>query len=229
MALVSLIRVSVAIIAISVLSGKGATAQAKRQVTFHVGGFTTSGPVQVVGIKIGDGSVALDEPVTVGSHWLRDFSIELQNVSTKTIISVGALLVYPETGNNTSQSHTITTPLGVGRRPDHALLNKDGWLNPRRPEETDPPVAIQPGGAMTIKVGAKLADLSLATASEAAGGAITQVTIQPDAIYFSDESFWYADRYFVPEPAPERYRPASADDFRKKCDSAVTSIATVEE
>jgi hypothetical protein len=215
MPFVRLIRVSVAIIAISVLSGKSAMSQANSQVTFHVGGFTASGPIQVVGIKIGDKSVSLDEPVTVGSHWLRDFSIELQNVSTKTIVSVAALLVYPETGNHTPQSGTITAVVGLGRRPDHALLKSDGSLKPRSPEDSNPPVAIQPGAAMTIKVGAKLADLSLATASEAAGGPITQVAIQPDAIYFSDESFWYAGRYFIPEPAPERYRPASADDFRK--------------
>jgi hypothetical protein len=170
-------------------------------------------PVKVLSVMEGDRDIPLDTPFPVHGMWLRDIKVVLQNTSTKTIVSGGVILSYPETGDGTPQRPLITTALIRGRRPDHAYMRKDGTLTPRH-EEGSPsvPLAFAPGATLTLTVGAKLGDLNQATITQAAGN-VSRVTIQLTEYYFDDASMWISGNYFAAEPPPERYRKVTLQEF----------------
>jgi hypothetical protein len=173
----------------------------------------SNAPIKLVKILVGDKEVQLGTPISVKGMWLRDVKIVLQNTSLKMIVSGGVILTYPETSDGTPQRPLITTPIIYGMRPDHAYLNKDGSMRQRSLENTaQPPLDIAPGATWTLTPGPDLGDHNQGTVIQAAGH-VSQINIQITEYYFTDESLWRAGMYFVPEPAPERYRQVTPAEF----------------
>jgi hypothetical protein len=102
------------------------SADGPSDVTFHEPYLSSAAPVKIVRLMLGDKEIPPNTPVAVQGMWLRNVTVVLQNISTKTIVSGGVILTYPKTGDGSPGKPTISTPVIRGRRPDHAYLNKDG-------------------------------------------------------------------------------------------------------
>jgi hypothetical protein len=182
-------------------------------VTFHMLYLSPAAPVKVARLMLGDKEIPFDTPIPVQGQWLRDVSVVLQNTSSKTIVSGGVILTYPQTGNGTPDKPTISTPLIRGRRPDHAYLKKDGSLMTRSQEgPPTSPLTFAPGNTMNLTVGSPLGELNEGTIYQVTDQ-ISQVNIQVTEFYFSDDSEWNAGSYYLPEPAPVRYRKITPEEF----------------
>jgi hypothetical protein len=135
-----------------------------------------------------------------------------RNISSKTIIQGEVVFLFPEIKNQ----GTPTTPVqaigyGLGRLPEHALMQPDGTV--RKPKIQPPQTNIAPGSQMELVN----ENYSVIDAAEIQSyklvGRISKVQITIAPIYFSDGSKWMADKFFLPVPPPELWRETTAAGF----------------
>jgi hypothetical protein len=165
---------------------------------------------------LGDKEIPLDVPVQVERHWLRILRLIAQNVSSKNIVRAVVLYEFPEIGKGTPDSPRYATTSGFGKYPDYALYRADG-TKIERPSNEPAAALVPPGGIMTFPATAEVGDEDhQAEAYQKASGQITRVTIVFNSIYFSDNSKWSAETYFVPSSSIGLWDKASPEQFLNK-------------
>jgi hypothetical protein len=173
-------------------------------------------PIKVTKLMLGDKEIPLNVPIQVEGHWLRSLRLIAQNVSSKNIVRAVAFFGFPETGKGTPDSPRYVTTSGFGKYPDYALFRADG-TKIERPANEPAAALVLPGGIMTFSATTEVGDEDhQAEAYQKADGQITQVTIEFNSIYFSDNSKWMAETYFVPSSSIGRWDKAPAEQFIHK-------------
>lgn len=173
-------------------------------------------PIKVMKLMLGDKEIPLDVAVHVEGHWLRTLRLIAQNVSSKNIVRAVVFYEFPETGKGTPDSPRDVTISGFGKYPDYALYRADGTKT-ERPSHEPEAVLVPPGGIMTFPSIAEVGEKDhQAEAYQKANGQITRVTIKFNSIYFSDNSKWMAETYFVPSSSVGHWDKVSPEQFIHK-------------
>jgi hypothetical protein len=173
-------------------------------------------PIKVTKLMLGDKEIPLDVPVQVEGHWLRALKLIAQNVSSKSIVRAVVLYEFPETGKGNPDSPRYATSSGFGKYPDYALYRPDG-TKIERPANEPAAALVLPGGTMTFPATTEVGDEDhQAEANRRADGQITRVTIVFNSIYFSDNSKWMAETYFVPSSSIGHWDKAIPEQFIHK-------------
>ncbi len=191
-------------------------AESPTEVTFHLAyDYGDSAPMKVTHVLVGGKEVQLGIPASVSGMWLRGVEIVIQNTSPKPIVAASIMLLYPETGNGSTEQPTHISGLRLGRLPAHSFLNKDDSMRPLGAEAQVPEISVPPGGFMTFAFGGENhsgADSDQIRGVEKAGK-LTMIEIQLSKAYFKDGSLWNQGYFLLPVPAPEIWKKITRAEF----------------
>jgi hypothetical protein len=174
-------------------------------------GRSASWPVAVEGVAIGGRSIRLDSPVRVQNGWVPTATITLRNVSPKTIVSGGVILVFPEPGDGT-QAHPRAAcwPVQQGQVPKLVWLGHDGVYHLPPGWDRQKPLELAPGAAMRFTFTSCGQDTDATLAS----GRIHQAMLTFETFYFADGSRWSAGQYALPPlPGTRQWRMVTKEEF----------------
>ena len=166
--------------------------------TISLDGTRKSDPVSTVDFLIrgkeGWQRVAPAKPfVPKDPLWIPHTTLEIQNVSGKTIVGIWASLFFPEADNGISQ---VATQVHVGARPPQAQYNKDGeHLLPN----ADVPLALKTEDTWQIPLGTEYKNIK-SLLDERRQLPYTQMKVEFNTVYFSDGTKWSPGYYGKPDP-----------------------------
>jgi hypothetical protein len=175
-------------------------------------------------IQPGRGSGAREDapgtPFQADEDWLKNMSIFIKNRTDQVIVCAEVDLVFPETGDGTSQPVTSDT-LSVGQRPEWSRYVFDGTreelrlLNPREPldatrmrltplDPTKKPLSLAPGKTLEIRVADYIEQIQSTVEDPGTYGnakpfsQITRVNVERRTFYFENGMRWDIGTYAVP-------------------------------
>jgi hypothetical protein len=168
-------------------------------------------PVAVREVAIGGRPIRLGSPVRVQNGWVPTATITLRNVSPKTIVSGGIVLVFPEPGDGTAaHPRAACWPVQQGQVPKLVWLGRDGVYHLPPGWERQKPLELAPGAAIRLTFTSCGQDTDTTLAS----GRIHQAMLTFETFYFADGSRWSAGQYALPPlPGTRSWRMVSKEEF----------------
>lgn len=123
------------VVSLSVFPARGITANVKERPTFitvHQMPDWTEQPLEIVGVRVGDGNVAIDRSFQSSDTWLKDLTVTVKNVSHVPLIgfNVGVLFQKDLTGDE------VMPPIEIRRGIDYSMGQLEGESIILRPGET---------------------------------------------------------------------------------------------
>ncbi|MGA8532023.1 MAG: hypothetical protein WB622_20030 [Acidobacteriaceae bacterium] len=171
----------------------------------------TTAPVAIRAISVDGRPLRLNRPIRVQGLWLHTVVIALANISPKTIVSGGIGLVFPESGDGSSQNPYQAVWSAHGRVPKIVWLAKDGYHLPPGWNAQEP-WRLAPGQTVRLTFTAD----GDAVQARLEGKAIHQADFVWETFYFADNSRWSAGMYALPPvPGSRQWRLVSPDEFRR--------------
>ena len=211
------LRGSIAALLLSVAPGfiQQAPAQAS-SITFTLpdAGRSADWPVAVQMVAIGGRPIRLGSPVPVPDGWASTATITLRNVSPKTIVSGGIVLVFPEPGDGTeAHPRAACWPIQQGQVPKLVWLGRDGVYHLPPGWDRQKPLNLAPGTAIRLTFTSCGRDTDATLAS----GRIHQALLTFETFYFADGSRWSAGQYALPPlPGTRSWRMVSKEEFYRR-------------
>ncbi len=168
-------------------------------------------PVAIRGISIDGRPLRLDRPVRVQGAWLHTIVITLANISPKAIVNGGIGLVFPESGDGSSDHPYQAVWCTRGRVPKIVWLAKDGYHLPPG-WNLQQPWRLPPGGIVRLTFAAD----GDAVQAKLADKAIHRAEFVWETFYFADDSRWSAGMYALPPvPGSRQWTMVTPEQFRR--------------
>jgi hypothetical protein len=170
----------------------------------------SSVPLQLDSLKVGEKTVTAGVYFEASDAWLGDITVDVKNVSKKTITRVEVIFTLLDTGDGTSAHPCLTFGAVVGLRPEHALTSKFGFPIP---QSSGPAIALPPGLSLVAHTAGAYAEMKKTIVARQPLSSIKRVRLSIGG-YFSDGTRWVDDAYYRPDlDRPGQYLSISYEEF----------------